>query len=96
MVKRKKETVDWRGRKSLTICLDIVRSISYNMDDLSMDAKRINDRIYKLQTMIKDKVDECVSLKTEKSYEDQIFELFRCYELTNHGELPNRGVFNLP
>lgn len=76
-------------KKEFDNLLDIVRSISYNMDDLSMDAKRINDRIYKLQTMIKDKVDECVSLKTEKSYEDQIYELFRCYEITNNGELPN-------
>ena len=75
-------------KKEFDNLLDIVRSISYNMDDLSMDAKRINDRIFKLQTMIKDKVDQCVSLKTEKSYEDQIFELFTCYELTNNGELP--------
>ena len=75
-------------RREFENLMDIVKSVSYNMDDLSQDAKRINDRIYKLQTMIKDKVDQCTSLKTEKCYEDQIHELFRSYELTN-GELPS-------
>ena len=75
-------------RKEFENLMDIVKSVSYNMDDLVDDAKRISDRIYKLQTLIKKKVDDCTSLKTEKCYEEQIHELFRWYELTN-GDLPS-------
>ena len=90
-VENGKDKTDDLGRehkREFDNLLDIVKSVNYNMDDLFHDAKRIHDRIYKLQCLIKDKVDECVSLKTDKCYEDQIYELFRCYELTNNGYLP--------
>lgn len=63
--------------------MDIVRCFSYSLNDLLVDTKKINDRILKLQNIIKEKVD----LTIQQSYQDTIMELFRTYELA-HDDLP--------
>ena len=67
--------------------LDIVKCFSYSLEDLIIDTKRINDRIVKLQNIIKDKVDLRIGIE-DKSYEDTVLELMRSYELANN-ELPS-------
>lgn len=88
-VKHCKKRGDESERKveDLRKLLEIVKCFSYSLEDISIDSKRISDRVVKLQTMIKEKVDLHIDVD-ERSYASSIHDLFRSYELS-HNELPS-------
>jgi len=84
---KKREDESERKVEDLRKLLEIVKCFSYSLEDISIDSKRISDRVVKLQTMIKEKVDLHIDVD-ERSYASSIHDLFRSYELS-HNELPS-------
>jgi hypothetical protein len=83
----REDSKDDNRMKEFNNLMDIVRCFSYNLHDLLHDTKRMNERIVKLQNVIKEKVDLSIGVEVQ-SYEDTIMELLRTYELSNQ-ELPS-------
>lgn len=84
---KKREDESEKKVEDLRKLLEIVKCFSYSLDDISSDSKRINDRVVKLQTMIKEKVDLHLHVE-DRSYESSIHDILRSYELS-HNELPS-------
>lgn len=77
-----------RERAEFTSLVDTIKCISVNIDDMLTYTKNMMDKILKMQTMVRERVDQSILEKYVKSDEQLVTDLIMAYEKTNN-KLPN-------